>query len=193
MIDEAALNQAVNAIPRIQHAEPLQPTQRLADLEHEAIHESLTSYQQQGPQALQAWFSENWWLTAVPQQINRFRAGSPEITLYRVWQDGELVFCEKDERGEFIPRQAKHNIKSQPLSDYGKAKLWLNRDYETVLRRHAEAEQNFENSEIEPIMEEKSKRYGEITLRNNKDSNGQPKDDRPWFYSDQLGLFQTMD
>ncbi len=193
LVDEAALNQAVNAIPRIQHAEPLQPTQRLADLEHEAIHESLTNYQQQGPKALQAWFGENWWMTALPQQINRFRASSPEITLYRVWQDGKEVFCEKGERGEFIPLQAIYKItKVTPLKDAEKAKLWLNRDYEIVLRRHAEAEQNSENNEIEPIMQEKSKRYGEITLRNNKDSNGQPKDDRPWFYSDQLGLFQLM-
>jgi CRISPR-associated endonuclease/helicase Cas3 len=83
-----------------------------------------------------------------------------------------------------------HN--AQALGDSAKVRLWLDRDYEAVLRRHAEAEQNFENSEIEPTLQEKSKRYGEITLRIVKDSNGQPKDDRPWFYSDQLGLFQLM-
>ena len=193
LLDEAALNQAVNAIPRIKQSEPLRPKQQLSDLEHEALHESLTNYQQQGPQALQAWFSENWWLTAVPQQINRFRAGSPEITLYRVWQDSKAMFCEKDERGEYISLQAIYKItNAKPLNNAEKAKLWLNRDYETVLRRDAEAGQNSENSEIEPIMQKKSKRYGEITLRNNKDSNGQPVDSRPWFYSDQLGLFQLM-
>ncbi|MGZ8201416.1 MAG: type I-F CRISPR-associated helicase Cas3f, partial [Methylosarcina sp.] len=65
LVDEAALNRAVNAIPRIQQPETLQPKNRLADLEHAALHKTLTDYQQKGPQALQAWWHENWWLTAV--------------------------------------------------------------------------------------------------------------------------------
>ena len=182
LIDEAALNQAVNAIPRIQHAEPLQPTQRLADLEHEAIHESLTNYQQQGPKALQAWFSENWWLTAVPQQINRFRAGSPEITLYRVWQDGKEVFCEKGERGEFIRRQQIYNIvNAQSLDDAAQAKLWLNRNYKQSLQ--GLSDQNSE-SDIDVDMCKYSKRYGEINIPTAKDSE--------LVYSDQFGIFKHI-
>jgi CRISPR-associated endonuclease/helicase Cas3 len=185
LVDEAALNQVVNAIPRIQQPETLQPKQRLADMEHEALHKNLTDYQQKGPQAMQAWLSENWWLTAVPQQINRFRAGKPETSLYLVWRDDEAVFYEKDERGEFIPRQALHNIvTAQPLDSEAQTKLWLTRDYQAVLRQHAEAEPNADETEIEQIVQAKSERYGEISLR--------PNTDRPWFYSDQLGLFQDM-
>ncbi|MGJ0484402.1 MAG: type I-F CRISPR-associated helicase Cas3f [Methylomicrobium sp.] len=185
LVDEAALNQAVNAIPRIQQPETLQPKNRLADLEHVALHKSLTDYPQKGPQALQAWLSENWWLTAVPQQINRFRAGKPETLLFLVWRNGEAVFCEKDERGEFIARQALHNIvPAEPLSADAQARLWLARDYRTALHQYAEAEQNNDDAEIEGIMQAKSERYGEITLR--------PNTDKPWFYSDQLGLFQEI-
>jgi CRISPR-associated endonuclease/helicase Cas3 len=185
LVDEAALNRAVNAIPRIQQPETLQPKQRLADLEHEALHKNLTDYQQKGPQALQAWLSENWWLTAVPLQINRFRAGKPETQLFLVWRDGKAVFCEKDERGEFIARQSVHNIvPADPLTAGAQARLWLARDYRTALGHHAEAERNNDDAEIEEIVQAKSKRYGEITLR--------PDSGKRWFYSDQLGLFQEM-
>jgi CRISPR-associated endonuclease/helicase Cas3 len=185
LVDEAALNRAINAIPRIQQPETLQPKNRLADLEHAALHKSLTDYQQKGPQALQAWLQENWWLTAVPQQINRFRAGKPETSLFLVWRNGKTLFCEKDERGEFIARQAVHNIVlAEPLTADAQARLWLERDYRTALRQHAEAESNNDDAEIEEIVQAKSERYGEITLR--------PDSDKRWFYSDQLGLFQEM-
>lgn len=186
LVDEAGLNQAVTAIPRIQQADPLQPGQRLADLEHHALHKNLTHYQQQGPEALQAWLSENWWLTAVPQQLNRFRASQPETSLYRVWREGNLMFCEKDERGQFIPRQQVYNIKQVEArtDNIPQTRLWLVRDYATALRQHAEAADKGDDADIESIMQAKSERYGEITIR--------PNSDQPWFYSDQLGLFQEM-
>ena len=183
LVDEAVLNEVVNAIPRIQQPETLQPKQRLADLEHEALHKSLTDYSQKGPQAMQAWLNENWWLTAVPQQINRFRAGKPELSLFLVWRDGKPVFCEKDERGEFIARQDVHNIVlAETLPADARAKLWLARDYQSVLRQHAEA--NADDVGVEQSVQSTSERYGEIMLC--------PDSDRPWFYSDQLGLFQEM-
>ena len=96
LVDEAAINAAINAIPRIQQPETLRPKQQLADLEHQVMNNSLTQYHAKGPQGLQAWLSECWWLTAVPQQLNRFRESNPDITLYLVWQDDKAVFCEKD-------------------------------------------------------------------------------------------------
>ena len=87
--------------------------------------------------------------------------------------------------GQFIPRQQIHNIQEiQPLSDVARTRLWLVRDYATALRQHAEAADKGDDPDIESIMQAKSERYGEITIR--------PNIDRPWFYSDQLGLFQAV-
>lgn len=95
------------------------------------------------------------------------------------------MFCEKDERGEFIPRQALHNIETvEPLTADAQARLWLARDYQSVLCQHAETEPDNDDTEIEEILQAKSERYGEITIR--------PDSDKRWFYSDQLGLFQEM-
>ena len=144
------------------------------------MNNSLTQYQAKGPQGLQAWLSECWWLTAVPQQLNRFRESNPDITLYLVWQDGKPVFCEKTERGEFIPFGDRQNIKITPsLKEEVKSKLWLERDYESALRQILDGDT--EEGEEEQVMEKKSKRYGEITFPENKDQG--------FFYSDQFGLF----
>ncbi|MEC4748224.1 type I-F CRISPR-associated helicase Cas3f [Methylomicrobium sp. Wu6] len=184
LVDEAALNQVVNAVPRIQQPETLRPKEQLADLEHQAMHLGLTQYTAKGPQCLQAWLSECWWLTALPQQLNRFRESDPDITLHLIWQHGKTVFCERDERGDFIPRQAMNNIvKSETMPEAMQARLWLDRNYQTVLRLQAEEVQTEDG--LEPAMTASSKRYGEITLPK------QENNDRKWFYSDQLGLFQT--
>lgn len=179
LIDETTINAAVDAIPRIQQSENLRPKQQLADLEHQAMHNSLTQYQVKGPQNLQAWLYECWWLTAVPQQLNRFRESNPDITLYLVWQDGKSVFCEKTERGEFIPFEDRQNIKTAPpLTDEMRLRLWLERDYQSALRRLFDGS---EECEEEWLMQKNSIRYGEITFRENKDQG--------LFYSDQFGLF----
>jgi CRISPR-associated endonuclease/helicase Cas3 len=158
LVDETVLNTGINAIPRIQQPETLRPKHQLADLEHQAMNNSLTQYAEKGPQCLQAWLTECWWLTALPQQLNRFRESSPDITLYLVWQDDKAVFCEKTERGEFIRFGDRQNIKiAPPLTDEVKSKLWLERDYEAALRRllDSDAEENQEES----AMGKKSKRW----------------------------------
>lgn len=180
LVDEAALNAAINAIPRIRQAEPLQPKQQLADLEHQAMNDWLTSYQKQGPIHLQAWLNETWWLTAVPQQLNRFRDSAPDIVLYLVWRDGEAGFCVKNERGEFMPFAERSNIKmASSLSEAWQERLWLIRDYSASLLR--ETEQEAPESEQERMMERQSKRYGEITFPD--------RNDQELFYSDQFGLY----
>ena len=180
LVDETVLNTGINAVPRIQQPETLRPNQQLADLEHQAMNNSLTQYDKKGPQCLQAWLTECWWLTALPQQLNRFRESSPDITLYLVWQDDKAVFCEKTERGEFISFGDRQNIKiAPPLTDAVKSKLWLERDYEAALRRLFDS--NADESPEESVMKKESKRYGEVTFLENKDQG--------FFYSDQFGLF----
>jgi CRISPR-associated endonuclease/helicase Cas3 len=182
LVDEAVISSAINAIPRIQQPETLHPKQQLADLEHQTIRNNLTQYQTKGPQGLQAWLSECWWLTAIPQQLNRFRESNPDITLYLVWQDDKAVFCEKTERGEFIPREQIKNIqRAKPMADELRSKLWLERNYEISLRQLIE-DDNEENQK-EQMMKIKSKRFGEITVPD--------RDNQSLVYSDQFGLFNS--
>jgi CRISPR-associated endonuclease/helicase Cas3 len=180
LVDETVLNTGINAIPRIQQPENLRPKYQLSDLEHQAVNNSLTQYTEKGPQCLQAWLTECWWLTALPQQLNRFRESSPDITLYLVWQDDRAAFCEKTERGEFILFGERQNIKiAPPLADEVKSKLWLERDYEAALRRLLDSDA--EESTEESVLKKESKRYGEVTFLESKDHG--------FFYSDQFGLF----
>ena len=177
LIDESTLSTAINAIPRIQQPKNLNPKENLSDLEHKAMQNVLTSYSKTGPKYLQAWLSESWWLTSLPQQLNRFRESTPETKLYLVWKDGKLEFCEKTESGDFVNREQVFNIqKLPPLSKNLSQKLWLKRNYEDILRKRAD-EKNDEFDK-EGLMTKESKRYGEINIRKaNK-----------YFYDDQFGL-----
>lgn len=87
-------------------------------------------------QSLQAWLNKCWWLTAVPQQLSRFRESNLDITLYLVWQGDKAVFYEKTERSELIPRELIQNIqRAKPMIDKSRFKLWLERNYESSLRQ----------------------------------------------------------
>jgi len=187
LIDESNLANAINAIPRIQEPENLRPKQQLADLEHQAIQNSLTPYKTtiapnkiKGPQGLSGWLNECWWMTALPQQFNRFRDSAPDRVLYLIWQDGKTKFCEKNERGELIAREQMNKTqRAKPISVETRSRLWLERDYEISLRNLIDLEK--QENEEDKVMHQNSKRYGEITLPNN--------DDQVVIYSDQFGLF----
>jgi CRISPR-associated endonuclease/helicase Cas3 len=191
LVDEAQLNHAVNAIPRIEQPTALDPHNRLVDLEHQAIANSLTRYTQKGPATLQAWLVESWWLTGLPQTINRFRNSTPDVSLYRVWQNGQAIFAEKDDRGKFLkdnmgnlaPCGWQLNISErEPLGDEAKKRLWLPRDYKTVLQAHCNSKEH-QNLSTEDQLRRASQRYGEITVP-------KPKKDREqkFEYSDDFGL-----
>lgn len=193
LVDEAQLNHAVNAIPRIEQATSLDPHNRLVDLEHQAIANSLTCYTKKGPEALQAWLVESWWLTGLPQTINRFRDSAPDVSLYRVWQNELAIFAEKDERGKFLKDNV-GNLASldwqfnkisprEPLGDEAKKRLWLPRDYATVLQAHCHPKehQNLSTEEQQTQLRQTSQRYGEITVSKN-DS------EQKFEYSDDFGL-----
>jgi CRISPR-associated endonuclease/helicase Cas3 len=186
LIDETILNHAVNAIPRIVQPEVLQPRLSLADLEHQAIGNRLTAYQNTGPGCLQAWLNEYWWMTALPQQLNRFRDSNPDTSLYLVWQDGEQVFCEKNESGRFIPRNSIFGIsQANELNDTEQSRLWLNRNYKQALQQLCENEKEvFTDETLQNTMKYKSKRYGELTLPVYKSN-----DMTGYWYSDQFGLW----
>ena len=52
LIDIQNIESGINAIPRIQPNRPLQPTKKLADLEHAVMVDALTAYAKVGAQPL---------------------------------------------------------------------------------------------------------------------------------------------
>jgi CRISPR-associated endonuclease/helicase Cas3 len=117
----------------------------------------------------------------VPQQLNRFRESSPDITLHLVWRDEKAVFCEKTERGEFVRVGDRQNIKIAPaLTERETSRLWLIRDYQAALSQLLDSDADTD-SQKERIMEKHSKRYGEINLPD--------KENQGFWYSDQFGFY----
>ncbi len=174
LIDVEAISQRLDASPRIHRPETLQPSKKLADLEHEAIHRLLTHYDQRHVADLQGWLNEHWWLTGLPQTLVRFRASSKQQLLYWVPLDEELVFCEKiDDKP--VPAEKKNNIEVQEdLTTVQMQRLWLQRDYSSLLDNLG-----WENRQASAMI------YGEINLPiYNNDA------DTAFIYSSQLGLMR---
>lgn len=179
LVDEIALKRAVNAIPRIQQPLSLKPQEQLADLEHQAMINSLKSYHKKGAKFLQAWLSECWWMTGVPQQLNRFRESSPEIKLCYVWENGKLTFAEFVDGQWLTGREGVYGITQGPLQSHTSA--WLVREYETVIREHLSTQEK--DSENDDLVAQTSYRYGELSIPQ--------KEGEAFEYSDQYGLLQT--
>ena len=174
------VNFAINAIPRIQGNQPLQATKKFADLEHAALADALTSYKKLGAKPLNAWLTQYWFLTALPQRFTPFRQSSPNIQLFAVWKNNKLTFCLKDDFGQYIDRTGFYHIEYLKLNEIELQRLWLNRNYYDTLCRTA-VDQLQENEDIDAKIEELSKRYGEIMLP-------EYDENKRLIYSEQFGL-----
>lgn len=181
LLDESAINHAINAIPRIQANEALKPNEQLADLEHKVLTDRLKSYDKQGHKFLQAWLSEAWWLTAMPQVSNRFRDSAPDEAIYYCWHQGELGFYLKTDRGVWAKCEAIMGIQhASQLNETEASRLWLNRDYEAILKSRCEIEpEQVLNDELRTRLEKESKRFGEVTIQTASKS---------FLYSDNFGI-----
>jgi CRISPR-associated endonuclease/helicase Cas3 len=169
----AKLAERLDAQPRISKNEILKPKANLADLEHESIHQLLTDYCKKGPETIEGWLSGCWWLTAIPQIYVKFREGSPQYLLYLIPYNSVWKFAEKDSNGKPRLVETIYNIKREELTEKECKRLWLNRDYELLLK----------NTGIEHL-ENAALIYGEIGLP----VNGIDLNDLKFTYISQLGL-----
>ncbi len=175
LLDSDAIAKRLDASPRIQRKDKLEPDSNFADLEHEAIHRLLTNYDQQGADSMQDWLTGCWWLTAMPQSLIRFRQSSPQQILYLALDGGQWKFCEKNQEGKPEPVEKIYNIEhEEDMSDKELDRLWLKRDYRNLLE------------EMDALLlEQASMIYGEINLIiYNNDTNTK------FYYSPQLGMLR---
>ncbi len=170
----------INAIPRIQAPKTLQATEKLADLEHAVLAHYLTNYKAMGAKTLNAWLTQCWFLTALPQCFTPFRQSSPSIRLFAIYKNHKLVFSEKNDLGKYFDRNGFYKIEHKELSELEQQRLWLNRNYYHILYRMAE-DKTSEHQNIDDEVEKLSRRYGEIMLP-------QSDEDKTLMYSDQFGL-----
>ena len=202
LVDEEELSRRIDAVPRILKPEMLDKEQfcpddkryfsKLSDLEHASMMD-FNCKGDCGPQCMHGWMEEYWWMTALPQGCSRFRENyGEEIKACAVYKNGERKFFSYDKIKEgddlFGDDEARGFI---DVSDYDgmteqmKRRLWLVRDYETVLKRHiSDTEKESEEIQIAAI----SRKYGEITIPDRKSDIAED-----WKYDDQLGMFKLSE
>lgn len=133
LVDVIKLTERLDAQPRINKKDILNPQSDLADLEHACIHQLLTDYSKKGPESIEGWLSGFWWLTAIPQIHVKFRECSQQILLYLIPKDSDWKFAEKNSTGKANPVEICYNIKKEELTEKECKRLWLYRDYTTLL------------------------------------------------------------
>ncbi|MCY4226223.1 MAG: type I-F CRISPR-associated helicase Cas3f [Gammaproteobacteria bacterium] len=184
LLDPDAIARQLDAIPRIQKSDNIP---RFALLEHAVIEDQLNNKQEHGPESLQGYLTQHWYLTALPQVLNRFRNSESGITLYRANDAGEIVFwgrnergdiCENDVTGERLDMKVGYNISVCELTEHQSQRLWLCRDYMKLLQQEADSRGM--------SLTSAALLYGELTIREPV-GDGLPPD---YLYCDQLGLFR---
>ena len=176
------LAKKLDAIPRIQKEADghsgkfrgMTESSQLAELEHAATWSYLANYKAKGPQNLQGYMNEVWYLTGLPQTFVRFRDSQPSLNVYLTYlpEKEEFKFCEKDDDGWPVDRQLALGITHQQLSPQAQNKLWLLRDYEKLIEGLAD--------EQERSLRSASMRFGELSFPY--------KEGKQYIYNDQLGL-----
>lgn len=181
------LAQRIDAVPRIATPQPLQPQDKLADLEHQVMQE-FADNTTAGAKHLHGWQEEYWYLTAVPQRLNSFRKDDNDLTLYLCWKDGGWEWQERDERtGEFINRTQQYGITM--IDAASNARFWLARDYQATLLAHIQSEQCEDAADIQ--IEKLCQRFGFVALPLYGGAAEERQIADRYCYSDQLGLFRV--
>ena len=147
--------QRISAAPCIQAPEPLQPRDRLADLEHCALQRLLLDPATANSYSSQRFWQTQSWLTGVEQAVRRFRAGE-QTQLWRVLPDPEdLATCR-------VHRQERDGRWSTPM--IGRTTLaesfirpWLASGFHEALEDLA--------ARLDLSPEECAERYGHVELR----------------------------
>ncbi len=175
LIDADAIRERLDAAWRIRKPAALSPRTRLADLEHEVIARSLCAYDQKGPQSLEGWIDGYWYLTALPLQMHRFRAGEPTVKCTRFYHEEEdrYSFVEFDRDGNPIDREEILGIHPADASCSHPSRMWLERDYNHTVEHYAD-QYNISKEEV-------TRRFGELSFTRYR---GQES----FEYSDQFGL-----
>ncbi|WMP17575.1 type I-F CRISPR-associated helicase Cas3f [Thiothrix lacustris] len=131
LLDTQALADRVDAAPRIQCADRLQPTTSLSDLEHQVLQDIMTK-EDFTPVTVKGWAQGAFYLTSLAQQVTRFR-DSEQDAVYKLHIEAgeELVLRSPIEDGK-QGKQA-HNLHIESLEPELRGRLWLTLDYPALI------------------------------------------------------------
>jgi CRISPR-associated endonuclease/helicase Cas3 len=180
LINENLVGRRLDATPRIQKPprEQFDYLNNLADLEHADTKRLLTRRDQNsdGPQALDGYLRQTWFLTAFCQTLTPFRQSAPSLKIFLVYDDStdSYTFCEKDEQGQVVSCERKWGITHIELSEQIRERLWLERDYDQSVQ------EIYEDQEIS--RRRITLRFGELSFR--------CLENKYYVYNDQLGLVE---
>ena len=177
LINCDSISKRLDAIPRIQKKTKLDYNRSLVDLEHFVTQSELTNYHRGGPETLQGFLEGNWFLTALPQQLNPFRKSENSTNLFYVFnpEKNTFYFAEKNEIGLPINRETILGISQNKTEDLEKNNLWIQKDYHSALNKIVA------KNKINTM--EASLRYGELNLV--------MRDKVEYKYCDQFGLVKV--
>ena len=182
LVNEQSLKNGINAIPRISRAKELKIKSSLVDLEHGVMHRCLGRYSatETDPASLRGYVIGKWYLTAVPQQLARFRKkndGSDDKKIFLMSEDNPhyFEFCEKNDRGEFVARESLLEIQRISLTQEEMQRIWFKRDYISSVHEMA--------NEPEKSVRDIASRYGELSFSYFEKAT--------YEYNDQLGLVKV--
>jgi len=187
LVNEEIVKKSLDAIPRISEEPP--KGFGLAKLEHAVTSHWLTRYDREGPESLQGYLSEYWYLTALPQAMNRFRQGAPGIRLFRCFdKNNDAFFTIKGENGkavytvsgELSNQNEIYRIIETEMDNACQSRLWLFRDYYSVL-----SDQSLER---EISLNSAALQFGELMIQ-------EPYENQniEYLYNDQLGLYRKQE
>lgn len=176
LLDVETIAQSINAIPRIQKPQTLKYQTSLVDLEHAVTQMQLTNYKGTGPEKMQGYLGECWYLTALPQALNPFRKSEPTTSIFYMYDPAKekCVFHQKDKDGHPVNTENILQITRGDINENQKNRLWLERDYIEILERYS---RNFDRSKASVSL-----RYGELSFVY--------RENQEYEYSDQFGLTQ---
>jgi CRISPR-associated endonuclease/helicase Cas3 len=182
LINESHVAKSLNAIPRICQLKQSEQ-EHLAAIEHKVTRDALCSYTRYGPEALEGYLSQTWFLTALPQKLNPFRKSEPNTKIFLVSNsdDEACYFTQKDEQGcrvtdingDVMKVDGLLQITHVELSDYECSNLWLKRYYISLLNE-------YKNDVDLDTVRKVSLRYGELSFVE--------RDNDKYEYNDQFGL-----
>lgn len=140
LLDTHLLAERVDASLRIQCAEPLQAQTRLADLEHQVLHDILVKDNYR-PETVKGWVHGAYYLSSLAQQVKPFRDSDKDTTYKLHVEEGELKLrypAEKGKQGKEAP-----NLEVLALEPELCGRLWLALDYADLIE---EQRQHFNDS-----------------------------------------------
>ncbi|MBP3780989.1 MAG: type I-F CRISPR-associated helicase Cas3 [Selenomonas sp.] len=172
LVNTAELAAVIDASPRTVRPEKLQARSNLVHLEHKVLSD-FRDLSNCGAAFLHGWQEEYWWLTALPQQLNKFREGQQDIELCLREEEGNFAFYEKSSHtGHWIKCEDCYHIKQDEAED--NARFWLKRDYKEAWNAYKGTREEWG----------KMDKVGLLHL---------PARDEEWRYSDQFGMYEEKE